>query len=583
MSGFKRTDRRRWLIAGGWLLLVVLGFWCLGSGNEPVVAEETRLTLWTPGAPETLESRARPVVALASLGGRPPAEARVLADAEALRAAYPCLEHVEVIGAGLEPSELPALAGVAMAFTPGERGRALVREVRAPSRIAVGERVVVTGTVGGLGDGKVAVLTLEAPNGEATRQEVVGMGGRGAFRLDGGRPVSAGTYLWQLRCGGQTVPVGVEVVAAVRPRVLLLASRPSFEVGRLQRWLGETGAPVALRTRVSADRVRVASANGAEVPGDLITTAALNAVDLVVADRAALRALSSTEQAALESVVREGGLGLLELADANTTPETIPLSPWGLVNEGGNTEGREARLRWADDQEAALAAALPPAEWKPEAGDERMLRDGQDRVVAVSRRLGRGWVAATLVKDTWRWPQGGRTDGYAAYWSGWIQRLARPQEPQAAWEISGAGDLLVEDRPVRVRWRPGRADERVPTTALIGVARRDAETMDLVAAGATGEATGRYWPRESGWHRVRTMDGAVERSFYVHTWSEVESLLRAARTNATAMHAARRSVDASVGDTRVMGARRGGLVWWLAGGLLAVWGVLWWRERDERF
>ena len=94
----------------------------------------------------------------------------------------------------------------------------------------------------------------------------------------------------------------------------MLQSGPSFEWRALQRWVADSGSPLAVRTRISLDRFRFATANRAAAAPEPLDAGALAAFDLVVADGREWTALAPRERGAILDGVATGGAGLLLLA-----------------------------------------------------------------------------------------------------------------------------------------------------------------------------------------------------------------------------------------------------------------------------
>jgi hypothetical protein len=70
----------------------------------------------------------------------------------------------------------------------------------------------------------------------------------------------------------------------------------------------------------------------------------------------------------------------------------------------------------------------------------------------VSARRGRGEVAMSLARDTWRWQLAGKGEAFAGYWSHLLSHLAR-RDSSDSWRIANEETApLFVNRPVELRY-----------------------------------------------------------------------------------------------------------------------------------
>lgn len=467
----------------------------------------------------------------------PSADARIVPDAAFLRREFPALAAVRIEGLGVETGDAESLHGLAIAHQPpASAAGPAIAALHVPRELVLGERLEVQGRVRGLAPGQTISLALEGPDGTTRSTEVAAAGeGGAAFVLDGGTPVAAGTHEWRLRlgAGGETVAVGVAVVPPELPRVLFWESAPSFDSGRLRRWLADAGARVAARTQVSVDRVRTATV-GVEGGAERLDAALLEGFDVVIADVPALAALAPAERAALQVAVRDGGLGLLLTAEGFAPQADDFFAPWTLAQAGSGEEigeERRARLRLPGGSELAEPVAVADAAIAPAGGTRSLVRDPLDRTLAAMQPRGRGRIALTLVYDSWRWLQGGQAGAFAAYWSQLLSAVARPQAGTGSWRLrDAAAEPVFVDQPVHLVWT-GPADQ-APSEVRIE-SRTATESVTLALRGEAGERAGTFWPRQSGWHRVTAVDGGRAFDFFVQPPETLPGVRLARREQAT--------------------------------------------------
>lgn len=419
-----------------------------------------------------------------------------------------------------------------------------ITHLTAERMLRPGQRLTLHGQVRGLTTANLTTLWLEGPDGTMVSTEVRDDGTHAAhFSVQHPTPALApGAFSWKLRLHPSDAPVvlGVHVAAAAQPRVLLLMDHPSVEGARLQRWLAEAGSPVTTRTRVSAERYRVASAVGNAVDWERLDAAVLAAFDVVVIHAAALDRLSPAEHVALELAMRRDGLGLLILGSIeseheapNQGPQTsgsaAPLdaagvsrprvafgnsslvSPW-LRPTTPSTEApvapRETRVRLCNGIDMESAVSVLAAELVVPPGGQPLVQDTQNRPLVVGASLGRGRWALSIVLDAWRWRQHGRGDDYARFWSTLLSAIARPVNPSAgAWSMAEATVPAFVDHPISLAWSSA-PDVSLPTVEVQPRDVASAPAIPLTLNRSPSEpshARAVFWPQHSGWHTVRAL------------------------------------------------------------------------------
>ncbi len=238
--------------------------------RSPPPAGGVRAVLWTPLAspaalalPAGIDAQHR--FALPDAAHLDPA-AKPIPDAAFLRRHHPEIGTVQLLGDGLDPSELAALRGLRVEFgspnpPPGPPG---IRFLRCPRELNLGDPLVVQGS---LGPGTNATLTLEAPDGTTVNAATAPADATGEtrFTLQTASPSATGRFLWHLRAPASAgspaidLPLGVTVVPPTLPRVLVLESAPRFDTAALRRWFEAAGGTLTARTQLGQDRYHYAS------------------------------------------------------------------------------------------------------------------------------------------------------------------------------------------------------------------------------------------------------------------------------------------------------------------------------------
>lgn len=431
---------------------------------------------------------------------------------------------IRVIGSGIAPAQWRDSTYAGAVGWDAEPAIAGVTAIEWPRQIAPGEPLTVSLTVT---SGDAGPYRLDDPFGEALDESAA---------VDGDVRLAAaslppGRHVLGVRGGDAQAarPVPVEVVAPVPARVLMLQSGPSFEWRALQRWVADSGAPLAVRTRISRDRFRSASANreGGEI--ERLDAATLDDVDLVIADAREWSAIDAGERDAIMTSVTRDGVGLLLLlrdvespGDVNTAFGDTVVEPVSTTTEAGLatavTAGLPADLRLSKAPYRIVGGAAP------------LLSAADGRSLAASSRRGAGRIAVMLLLDTYRLVTPGFETQFAALWQSLVGAIARPDDsaqfethpqlPTAGWRTrlcvaggNGDAELAVRDAAGSValplvpsRWLPGRR-------------------------------CAWFFPRTPGWHELRAGDDAG--AVYVFAESDWRELRLAERVRATRSRIAR--------------------------------------------
>jgi len=492
---WRRPDRRRRMLRVA--LVVVAAATLAALAVPPRLPGRTGpggvVILLTPGTDQALRRRL-----MDSLPGAPViAWPDSIRDLGALRRRWPAARTVVAAGWGLREASWSGLGDLALRPAPVTLPPG-VSHLAWPRQAVLGDRVRIAGRVSA--STPTGLLRLEGPGGERDSLVVAGDSAP-TFEFEV-TPTAAGLARYVL-APDHAPPdtVGLAVVPAQPPAILVLEGAPSFETRFLRRWLASQGARLAIRTRLSRDRDRVEQVNLPGVELGTLTGALLGQFDLVLVDGPTLAGLRASERRALEAAVREGGLGLIVAADSAARGDR-EFFPFGLVPLGDGDD-RQVRPRW-EGQPAVATAPVPVAPWEFRAlpGQQPLVRDPVGRILAMGTRQGAGRVASSLLLAPSRWLLEEEPGAFAGYWSMLIAATARP--PAEAWELATDGPL-VPDLPLSLVLSTADPEPVATVRAPSGA------TDTLGLAQDLADPTrwwGRYWPREPGWHSATNRGGA---------------------------------------------------------------------------
>lgn len=468
---------------------------------------------------------------------------------------HPGVRGLRIVGGGLDGRDIEAARGLPMNFEAVSRPAGII-ELHAPPTVAPGNAFMVSGRVHGLDAG-----TLELLDPAARILARAALAAGGSFALQGAaRTVGTAHYQLRLRdAKGQvrdSVPVPLQVIAPVPPRLLVLAGAPDPELKFLRRWALDAG--VGLHTRVSVG----AGMTLGDAPVTL-DAGSLRRFDAVLLDTRSLQALGDVELRALTAAIRDGLGVLLRLDGPLSSTARSRLRRWGYAVDAG-ARSAPVQLATATGQPAS-DPALPAlgrtvvAVHAPDALP--VLRDAQAQPLAWWRPLGRGRVGLVTVAESYRLPLAGHAPVHARLWSDLFAGVAR-----------SAGSAL-QAPPAGPFWAGQLASlcSIAPSTTVLAP---DGSTTRLVIDPASGSRRcAAYWPRLPGWHRLQV--GTSQASFAVLPADAAlawQAQRRFEATTALAAQAPPRS--AAQGNVSRRGAAWPWLAAWLALATLA-----WWLER----
>ncbi len=582
----------RW--GAGTMAVISLGIlgWNLFQPRVDATSEITEATLWTAGATAAGVQPRGVQLALREVVGAP-SEAKRIPDTAYLRREFPLLQRLTIQGNGVDAHEASSLRGITVAWhrphTSATQSPALVTVV-APRRLTVGQRMRVEGRVRGAMPGETVTLSLEGPDGSKRSSDArFDPDGDARFSVVSETAAAApGAFEWKLRVGttGDPLVIGAVVTTPELPRVLMLQPFPSVEGARLQRWLTEAGAAVITRTRVSADHVRFTTANGAPAEFTQLNSSTFAAIDLVIARDPALIELDANERTALEAAVRELGIGVLVIGDPAGVSAGQVLAPWQLrmLEPTDEQEVRMTRLRLRDGVEITELAPVIPAELDAPPGTRWLARDPQERTMVTAVQRGRGWVARSLVTDTWRWLQQGQNESYATFWSHVLSSLARRAPGTGHWTLEHGGEQIFADDPVQLTLiSPSTTELNAAEVRIVSDPSSPSVRLNLARDRTDGgRSIARYWPSRTGWHEVRALPDGPTLSVHVQPKNVLPKLEAERRRQATArLVEGAAPVIAEPENTRVenVAAKSGVAAYLWFAVFTASASLVWWAQR----
>ncbi|NOT08083.1 MAG: hypothetical protein HOP28_07750 [Gemmatimonadales bacterium] len=451
---------------------------------------------------------------------------------------HPELDSLLVLGAGVRDEDW---AGAdRFSVTAGRPPRATGFVAATWRRAALlGDQVAVEGRFVSPGAAP-AQLRLEDLSGVVDSLETAAADTTFRFSLV---PKAAGRHRYVVRAVGRNgatmaaESLGVAVVAAAAPSLLLLQGTPRFETRDLTRLLAGRGGRVAVRTRVAKDRYLREFFNRRVEPFERLSPELLRSVDIVVLDGLTVNELSAPEMALLRRAVLEEGLGVLVWRDSvaravsrNTGSDQRFFLEFPLVRQpGALTRESGVALR------GPAHTGASPVEVESSLFEERpdavpILEDGSGRTLAAVLVRGRGRIGTSLVLTPSAWAYRQERDLFEAYWGRLLGAVARDTADR--WSVSPDGPVTVDQSLAITLFSSAPAP--------VATVRTPAGAVDTVSlrreAGSTDTWSGLYWPASAGWHELRR-EGGGSLDFHGEPAGSWAGADRSARARGTARRA----------------------------------------------
>jgi len=319
----------------------------------------------------------------------------------------------------------------------------------------------------------------------------------------------------------QTYPLPVQVEKDRKLQMLFLQQFPSFETTYLKNHLARQGHAIAARYKLSQNKFRFESANGAPASFQRIDQTLLATTDLLFIDAEALAGLSGNEKLALEEAV-SGGLGMLVWpGDISNTLRQNWL-PFDFVEASSDT----LTINLTGKEQLQLSSSGNYINPQPETY-AIWLQNGSDLAAAYQYK-GIGAVGTVMWTDSYKLVLKGRVGQYGLLWAEVIDGLAKKEQfcCSLVWE-SGMPHYPHEPLQFRLLANGEAAPElyfggeRVPL-------REDWQIDNLWY--------GTIWPGNTGWDSI-TVAGKPT-YFFVHPQGEWASVEAAEKMSTTKLQAA---------------------------------------------
>ena len=301
----------------------------------------------------------------------------------------------------------------------------------------------------------------------------------------------------------------IKVVKEKTLRILILNSYPTFEIKYLKNFLAESGHELVIKNRITAGRFKFEFFNTENTSLGSLNEETLEDFDLLISDTGAIRNLSSAEINTLQNSIRQTGLGLFMLGEANTLNSVGDFSIFELQRVSG-TETEVHNL-------PEISIAKQPFQLKEAVGLEE-IHNSNSGILSGYKRMGQGRIGTTLLENTWQLQLEGRQEAYQQIWSKLVEQISKRTSVTASWEAKT--DFAFKDQAFEFQLRTSVENPRVrdENDYLIPL-KQDLNNSELW--------TGKTYPQKTGWQELKMeQDSTSVFNYFVHKaggWQALQS------------------------------------------------------------
>lgn len=509
----RRTSKKRLGLRLGLNLIAIFSLALLGL--EPARLSPTppkKVALLTERAPTDFLDSLIKTNAFEIFSFYPTPQATSLQDAGGLARNFPTSEF-HIFGNGLEKADLSRLRGRRLFFHQSELPNGII-ELNALQSITLGESLIVKGLV----RGKFNRLELRAS--EVLVDSLTNLDEETPFEFSFA-PKQSGKLNLRLRLDGNEEKFGVYVLPTKPLSILVLQSKPTFEVKYLKNFLTENGYRVAMRLMVGKERYREEFWNMQSQSLETISRKLLSRFDCVMIDGETAASLSPSERAAFDNAVVQEGLGVF-MTEIDSVLRREPSLKFFQPFRFQRQQAREQAICWNNFKSPPISVeALAIA---PDFGVQSLLEDADGRSVAAFYQKGFGRIAISLVQNVHQWRLEGKPNIYASYWAHLLSAISkRDDQTQIAIPTIAFAHEPIEFQIQTARDSPSVVIEERSQELRVPLRQKVLNPRAWC---------GRYWAKESCWIAFK-VNGAETMWAFVSDETAFEALRKESRRKET--------------------------------------------------
>jgi hypothetical protein len=403
------------------------------------------------------------------------------------------ITRIHILGVGLDQHELEAFRNHKLIFHPGTV--AGFTSVQWNRYVRSGEKLSVQGYFKSASDRPVKILL----RGLSTTLDSAELSGSKSFELNTTPKLLDKTIYSLIALSGmdtlanEKIPVFIEKKSSLK--ILMLSSSPDFESKFLKNWLYAERYGLAIRRTISKEKFSTEFLNIGRTSLNRINPAVLENFDILIGDMSSLSELSAAENTAIQNEVIKG-MGLFIRADSTVGGGFYRRAFTIRTNRA--IDPRNLILSW--DKQTAKKSSTPSSqvlEIIPRPGEQLLVRDNKNHILASSKLYGAGRLVVSTVPDTYTWMLSNNSAYYSSYWSHILEKAARKSQVENSWAV--LNNLPVVHSPVQLQMES--------SSSIFPSASIDDSHLHLSQnAIQSTRWTAQYWPTKAGWEKIPSGD-----------------------------------------------------------------------------
>ncbi len=476
----RRVPKKRlWLRLGlNFIAILALAFLGLEPAqlHEPTQKKIALLTDALP--PETVDSLMQSnAIEVFTLDEKN--QAKHIQDAAVIARHFPKSE-IHLFGQGLKQADLTRLRGHRIIFHQSELPKGIV-ELESQPTVVIGEPLLVKGLV----RGNFERLLFKA--NEIVVDSLTKLKEETSFEFLF-TPKQLGKLTLSLVLDGKEEKWGAVVVPHQPLSILVLQSKPTFEIKYLKNFLTENSYRFAMRAMVGKARYREEFWNMPSQSLAQLSRKMLSRFDLVMIDEEMLALLSPSERRALENAVTQEGLGVF-ITEIDSIFRQKPSLNFFQPFRFRRQEPKEQSVSGKHFKSPPIS--LEAFTIVEDFGTQSLLRESDGRSVAAFHQKGFGRIAISLVQNVYQWKLAGKPTVYAAYWAHLFSAIAKRTSETAM----SVPTISIEHEPIEFKI------QTVVDSQRVFIQENSQETFVPLRQETLNPTAwrGRYWAKESGW------------------------------------------------------------------------------------
>lgn len=307
-------------------------------------------------------------------------------------------------------------------------------------------------------------------------------------------------------------PIGVRVNSENTLSILIINGFPTFETKYLKNYLAEKGHEVVVRSQVTRGKFKYEYFNKTTKPSVDFSEKSLQNYDLVIIDSQSFRSLGKNQQANLETVVRNEGLGVFIQSNASFNNSVTYLTDFSFQSNKSTTANL---AKWPKTNISKLpynfksTFALQP------------IHQVNTSILTAYKSLGNGRIGTSVFENTFQLILNGNTNIYQTLWSETINALSKKDIHLATWEAES--NIIFKDEPFHFNIR-----SHIHNPKVIDANKNPIPLINDINNSSLWK--GRTYPTKVGWNSQRLEQDSMHLFNYYVTDSSHWQPLKSQKT-----------------------------------------------------